>query len=144
MKYLIPARLTAGRAKDVFMTGAQSGTALGMAFGVWLKEERVPTALERKRWPCVSAHLGAGLRLRVAARNVGLEAEPVEAVLDAHRGHSLGKRLIRLMIDDGPGADMRWTLFTGDAHGLYRQFGFAEPDATAMVRPALYRAGADG
>ena len=57
-------------------------------------------------------------------------------VLDDHRGQSLGKRLLRLMIDDGPGADMRWTLFTGDAHGLYRQFGFHEPDVTAMVRPA--------
>ena len=52
-----------------------------------------------------------------------------------HRGHGLGKRLMRLMIDDGPGPDMRWTLFTSDAHGLYRQFGFSEPDRTAMVRP---------
>ncbi|MBS1907447.1 MAG: GNAT family N-acetyltransferase [Actinobacteria bacterium] len=51
-----------------------------------------------------------------------------------HRGHGLGKRLMRLMIDDGPGADMRWMLFTNDAHGLYRQFGFTEPDGTAMVR----------
>jgi DNA-binding NarL/FixJ family response regulator len=79
----LPSRLTGGRAKDVFMTGAQSGTALGMAFGVWLREERSPTALERKRWPCVSAHLGAGLRLRLAARNLRLDAGPVEAVLDA-------------------------------------------------------------
>lgn len=53
-----------------------------------------------------------------------------------HRGHGLGKRLVRLMIDDGPGADMRWTLFTGDAHGLYRQFGFTAPDEGAMVRAA--------
>ena len=79
----LPARLTGGRAKDVFMAGAQSGTALGMAFGVWLKDERSPTALERKRWPCVSAHVGAGLRLRLAARNFRLDAAPVEAVFDA-------------------------------------------------------------
>jgi hypothetical protein len=39
------------------------------------------------------------------------------------------------MIDDGPGADFRWTLFTGDAHGLYRELGFSEPGPTAMVRP---------
>ena len=39
------------------------------------------------------------------------------------------------MIDDGPGAQFRWTLFTGDAHGLYAQFGFGAPDSTAMVRP---------
>jgi GNAT superfamily N-acetyltransferase len=57
-------------------------------------------------------------------------------VLAEHRGHGLGKRLVRLMIDEGPGADMRWTLFTSDAHGLYRQFGFTEPDRTAMVRAA--------
>lgn len=57
-------------------------------------------------------------------------------VTGEHRGHGLGKRLMQTMIDDGPGADFRWTLFTGDAHGLYRQFGFSEPDQTAMVRPA--------
>ncbi|MET0673158.1 MAG: GNAT family N-acetyltransferase [Microbacterium pygmaeum] len=56
-------------------------------------------------------------------------------VLDAHRGHSLGKRLMSLMIDDGPGRGFRWVLFTADAHGLYEQFGFAAPDQTAMVRP---------
>ena len=75
--------LTGGRARDVFMAGAQSGHRLGMAFGVWLKEQRYPTALERKRWPCISAHLGAGLRLRAATRGLQLDAEHVEAVLDS-------------------------------------------------------------
>lgn len=65
-------------------------------------------------------------------------------VLGEHRGSGLGTRLVRLMIDDGPGADMRWTLFTGDAHGLYRRFGFVEPDETAMVRPAFARRPAGG
>jgi DNA-binding NarL/FixJ family response regulator len=65
------------------MAGAQSGTALGIAFGVWLKEQRCPTPLERKRWPCISAHLGAGLRLRAATRCLHLDAEDVEAVLDS-------------------------------------------------------------
>ena len=55
-------------------------------------------------------------------------------VLPEHRGHALGKRLMQRMIDDGPGRDFRWVLFTADAHGLYEQFGFAAPDATAMVR----------
>jgi GNAT superfamily N-acetyltransferase len=55
-------------------------------------------------------------------------------VLPEHRGNALGKRLMRLMIDDGPGRDFRWVLFTGDAHGLYEKFGFAAPDQTAMVR----------
>lgn len=52
------------------------------------------------------------------------------------RGNGAGKLLVRAMIDDGPGAGFRWTLFTGDAHGLYRQFGFIGPDETAMVRPS--------
>lgn len=57
-------------------------------------------------------------------------------VIEAHRGNGLGKRIVKLMIDDGPGRDFRWMLFTGDAHGLYEHFGFDVPDATAMVRPA--------
>ena len=48
----------------------------------------------------------------------------------------LGKRLVKLMVDDGPGSGFRWTLFTSDAHGLYRLFGFGAPDHTALVRPA--------
>jgi GNAT superfamily N-acetyltransferase len=53
-----------------------------------------------------------------------------------HRGRGIGKQLLQAMIDDGPGAVFRWTLFTDDAHTLYAQFGFAAPDATAMVRPS--------
>lgn len=56
-------------------------------------------------------------------------------VVDRHRGRGLGKRLLQTMIEEGPGRDFRWVLFTADAHGLYEQFGFAAPDATAMVRP---------
>ena len=52
------------------------------------------------------------------------------------QGDDLGKRIVRLMIDDGPGRDFRWTLFTKDAHGLYEQFGFGAPDSNAMVRAA--------
>ncbi|MCU1586347.1 MAG: N-acetyltransferase [Microbacteriaceae bacterium] len=55
-------------------------------------------------------------------------------VLAEHRGHGVGKMLVKTMIDDGPGAGFRWTLDTRDAHGLYRQFGFAEPDSRALVR----------
>ena len=57
-------------------------------------------------------------------------------VIEAHRGQGLGKRILQHMIDDGPGRDFRWTLFTGDAHGLYQQFGFTAPDTTAMFRSA--------
>ena len=51
------------------------------------------------------------------------------------RGHEIGKGLVRVMIEEGPGRDFRWMLHTADAHGLYEQFGFAVPDATYMERP---------
>ncbi len=57
-------------------------------------------------------------------------------VLPGHRGAGLGKAIVRAMIDDGPGADCRWMLHTRDAHGLYRQFGFAAPDGRYLERPA--------
>jgi len=56
-------------------------------------------------------------------------------VLATARGRGIGTRLVRVMIDDGPGADFRWMLHTADAHPLYRRFGFAEPDATYLERP---------
>ena len=55
-------------------------------------------------------------------------------VLPEHRGHGLGKLLVRQMIDEGPGAKFRWMLHTADAHGLYRQFGFREPSPTYLER----------
>ncbi len=48
-------------------------------------------------------------------------------VLPAHRGAGLGRAIVRVMIEDGPGAGWRWMLHTSDAHGLYRSFGFARP-----------------
>jgi GNAT superfamily N-acetyltransferase len=51
-------------------------------------------------------------------------------------GQGVAQRILARMIDEGPGRDFRWVLFTRDAHTLYERFGFAEPDATAMVRPA--------
>lgn len=57
-------------------------------------------------------------------------------VAPAARGRGVGKLLVHTMVDDGPGANFRWTLFTNDAHGLYANFGFGRPDATAMVRPS--------
>ncbi|MFD2422066.1 GNAT family N-acetyltransferase [Amycolatopsis pigmentata] len=56
-------------------------------------------------------------------------------VLAEARGGGVGKALIRTMIDEGPGADFRWMLHTADAHGLYRSFGFREPDTTYLERP---------
>jgi len=57
-------------------------------------------------------------------------------VVSGHRGAGLGKAIVRAMIEDGPGADLRWMLHTSDAHGLYRQFGFTQPmDRRYMERP---------
>lgn len=55
-----------------------------------------------------------------------------------HRGQGLGRELIRVMIDEGPGRRFRWMLHTADAHQLYRDFGFEHPDATVMERPARH------
>jgi N-acetyltransferase len=55
-------------------------------------------------------------------------------VLPAHRGRGLGKALVAMMIEEGPGADFRWMLHTADAYGLYRQFGFAPPPDNYMER----------
>ncbi|RIJ67809.1 N-acetyltransferase [Nakamurella silvestris] len=57
-------------------------------------------------------------------------------VVPAHRGHGLGKELVREIIENGPGRDFRWMLNTSDAHTLYRGFGFAPGDSTVMVRPS--------
>ena len=65
------------------------------------------------------------------------DAYLADVIVDpAHRGRGVGKLLIKTMVDDGPGAEFRWTLFTDDAHGLYAGFGFAAPDHRAMVRPS--------
>jgi N-acetyltransferase len=56
-------------------------------------------------------------------------------VLAAHRGAGLGKAIVAMMIDDGPGAGWRWMLHTSDAHGLYREFGFAAPSSRYLERP---------
>jgi GNAT superfamily N-acetyltransferase len=53
-----------------------------------------------------------------------------------HRGLGLGKQLMSVMVDKGPGSRMRWFLTTRDAHGLYEQFGFAKPDERMLVRPS--------
>jgi GNAT superfamily N-acetyltransferase len=56
-------------------------------------------------------------------------------VLPAHRGAGLGQAIVRVMIDEGPGAGLRWMLHTSDAHGLYRQFGFTHADDRYLERP---------
>jgi GNAT superfamily N-acetyltransferase len=57
-------------------------------------------------------------------------------VIPDARGTGLGKELVATTIDRGPGASFRWSLHTSDAHGLYRQFGFAPPDTRYLERPS--------
>lgn len=48
-------------------------------------------------------------------------------VLPSHRGGGVGKRLMAaIMAHPDLQGLRRWTLFTRDAHALYRQFGFGE------------------
>jgi GNAT superfamily N-acetyltransferase len=60
-------------------------------------------------------------------------------VLSEFRGRSLGVELVREAIDNGPHANLNWTLATEDAHGLYRRFGFTQPNPQLMQRPAPRR-----
>lgn len=57
-----------------------------------------------------------------------------------HRGHGLGKRLVEAILahPDLQGL-RRWLLATADAHGLYRQFGFA-----GVERPERFMARESG
>ena len=57
-------------------------------------------------------------------------------VQPGHRGAGLGKAIVAMMVEDGPGAGWRWLLHTSDAHGLYRQFGFGRPDHRLLERRA--------
>jgi GNAT superfamily N-acetyltransferase len=67
-------------------------------------------------------------------------------VLDSHRGRGIGRQIMTAVTTHPELQNLRlWTLFTRDAHGLYRQVGFREarhPDRL-MERRQLqpYRAG---
>jgi GNAT superfamily N-acetyltransferase len=48
-------------------------------------------------------------------------------VLESHRGSGVGKRLMECIVSHRELQGLRrWTLFTRDAHGLYRQYGFGD------------------
>jgi GNAT superfamily N-acetyltransferase len=48
-------------------------------------------------------------------------------VLPSHRGRGIGKRIMACITSHPELQNLRlWTLFTRDAHGLYRQHGFRE------------------
>ena len=49
-------------------------------------------------------------------------------------GRGLGVELVAEMVERGPYADRAWLLHTGDAHELYRKFGFGKPGPKLMER----------
>ena len=49
-------------------------------------------------------------------------------VIDSERGRGVGKRLMECILSHPELQSLRrWTLFTRDAHGLYRRYGFGDP-----------------
>ena len=94
-------------------------------------------------WRIVGAYDEHGATVgfgRAVSDGVGFAYLADVYVEDAVRGRGLGVALVRFMIDDGPGREFRWLLFTQDAHGLYARFGFAPPDASCLVRPGTHPA----
>jgi GNAT superfamily N-acetyltransferase len=56
-------------------------------------------------------------------------------VLADHRGHGLGKAMVREMVEGSPLSGVRWILHTRDAHSLYASLGFGPPTGRVMERP---------
>jgi GNAT superfamily N-acetyltransferase len=106
-------------------------------WGLWRTRADIEAQLD-SAWRVIGAYDSDRAQVgfaRAVSDGVGF-AYLADVIVDpGHRGRGIGKQLVAAMIDDGPGASFRWTLFTQDAHGLYEQFGFVAPDATAMVRP---------
>lgn len=115
------------------------GALRGAYWAKWRSREDVEMQI-RDAWRVVGAYderTGEQVGFaRAVSDGLGFAYLADVIVLEAHRGHGLGKRIVQRMIEEGPGAHFRWTLFTSDAHGLYEQFGFAVPDRTVLVRPA--------
>jgi len=89
-------------------------------------------------WRVIGAYDPAGAMVGLArAISDGGSAYLADVyVLPAHRGRGLGKAVVAMMIEEGPGAGFRWMLHTSDAYGLYRQFGFEPPPDNYMERSA--------
>lgn len=96
-------------------------------WGRWRTREQVEAAIDGS-WRVVGAYRGGSMVGFARAFSDGVSSAYLADVfvVDSARGSGLGKEIVREMIDHGPGARFRWMLHTADAHGLYRQFGFAE------------------
>ena len=56
-------------------------------------------------------------------------------LMPEHRGRGLGRWLVQSIVAHPELATVGWLLHTRDAHGLYRQAGFADPSSRLMERP---------
>ena len=105
----------------------------------WARWRTAPDIEEQlaSAWRLVGAYDTAGRQVGFArAMGDGSSVYLADVyVLPEHRGAGLGKAIMALMVDQGPGAGWRWMLHTADAHGLYRQYGFAAPDSRYLERP---------
>ncbi|WP_447969068.1 LuxR C-terminal-related transcriptional regulator [Nitrospira sp. M1] len=74
-------RETQGVIRDSLVIPGHTGEGSAMALYVGFLTETPPTALERKRWPLITSHLAAGLRLRSLAQ-FSFDSASVEAIFD--------------------------------------------------------------
>ncbi len=127
-----PARVDPAAAVAFLTTGAY--------WGRWRGEPDIRRQIAAA-WRVTGAYDQAGAMVGFArAASDGGSAYLADVyVLPAHRGAGLGQAIVAMMVDEAPGAGQRWMLHTADAHGLYRQFGFAAPDGRYLERPAEYR-----
>ena len=132
-----PDRVDAGAAVSFLTTEAY--------WGRWRGEQDIRHQI-RASWRVVGAYDQAGAMVGLArAVGDGGSAYLTDVyVLPAHRGTGLGRAIVRMMIEDGPGARLRWMLHTSDAHGLYRKFGFTQPDGRYLERPPWGPEGSGG
>ena len=76
-------RETQGMIGDSLVIPGHSGEGSALALYVGFLTETPPTELERKRWPLMTSHLAAGLRLRSKVRTFSYDSEAVEAIFDS-------------------------------------------------------------
>ena len=105
----------------------------------WAKDrpaEVIEAALQNSR--CFGILLSDGQTLAAFARVVSDGATMYYladvVVAEAYRRQGLGTALVSHIVSSPAYAHLRGLLFTWDAHGLYRKFGFDAPGDRVMVK----------
>jgi ribosomal protein S18 acetylase RimI-like enzyme len=104
------------------------GYLTGSYWAAGIPRETVTRAIQHSL--CVGAYDGprqVGFARAVSDRATFAYVADV-FVLESHRGRGIGKQMMACLTSHPALQGLRlWTLFTRDAHRLYRQFGFHEP-----------------